>query len=229
MIVVKIGGSVLLDDQFQINTNLISNYAKTIKNVFSGTKNKCAIVVGGGKTARKYIAAARAMGATETYNDVIGIEAARLNARLFIASLGDLAYPDPPKNFDDFLNLYHLTDKIIVAGGFQPGQSTNAVAAAIAEATHAELLLNLTNVDGVYTADPSLNSSAQIITEMSINSLIDLIVPLETQAGQYPLFDYTAVQIVKRSKIKLHFINGNNPLNIQKAIENKKIGTIITH
>jgi len=229
MFVVKIGGSILFDDQNQINNKLVSKYAKTIRNVFSESKKKCAIVVGGGKIARKYISSARSLGATEAYNDVLGIEAAKLNARLIISALGDLAYPDPPENFQEFQDLFALTDKILVCGGFQPGQSTNAVAAVIAELTKAEKLINLTDVDGVYSADPDLSPDAKLLREISINDFISLIASHETKAGQYPLFDNTAVQIVQRSKIKLQFVNGNNPENLKKAILNEKIGTLINY
>ncbi|MFW9922605.1 MAG: UMP kinase [Candidatus Thorarchaeota archaeon] len=229
MFVIKIGGSILFDEQGQLNQKLISQYANTIKDVFSGTKNKCAIIVGGGKIARKYIAVARALGASEAYNDVLGIEAAKLNARLLISSLGDIAYPDPPASFQEYQALSNLTDKIIVCGGFQPGQSTNAVAASVAELTHAEKFINLTDVDGVYSADPDKDPSAKLLSEMTIDDFMLLIASQNTRAGQYPLFDYTAVQIVKRSAINLQFVNGNNPDNIRKAIENKKIGTLITH
>ncbi len=229
MFVVKIGGSILFDKENQLKQKLLSNYAKTIRNIFSESKKKCAIVVGGGKIARKYIAVTRALGANEAYNDIMGIEAAKLNARLFIGALGDVAYPEPPNTLQEFHALYNATDKIIVCGGFQPGQSTNAVAASIAEIVNAEKLLNLTDVDGVYTADPDKDPKAKLLKELAINDLISLIAKQTTKAGQYPLFDNTAVQIVQRSKIVLQFINGTNPENLTIAITGKPIGTLITH
>lgn len=229
MFVVKIGGSILFDKEDQLKQKLLSNYAKTIRNIFSESKKKCVIVVGGGKIARKYIAATRALGATEAYNDIMGIEAAKLNARLLIGALGELAYPEPPNNFQEFHALFNVTDKIIVCGGFQPGQSTNAVAASIAEVINAEKLLNLTDVDGVYSADPNKDLNAKLLKELTINDLISLIAKQTTKAGHYPLFDSTAVQIVQRSNIVLQFINGSNPENLAKAIAGKPIGTLITH
>lgn len=229
MFVVKIGGSILFDKENQVKQKLVSNYAKTIRNIFSESKKKCTIVVGGGKIARKYIAATRALGANEAYNDIMGIEAAKLNARLLIGALGELAYPDPPNNFQEFHALFNVTDKIIVCGGFQPGQSTNAVAASIAEIVNAEKLFNLTDVNGVYSADPDKNPDATLFKELAINDFVSLIAKQATKAGQNPLFDYTAVQIVRRSKISLQFINGTNHENLTKAISGKQIGTLITH
>ncbi len=229
MYVVKIGGSLLFNEKDQIKQNLISNYAKTIKNIFTQKKEKCAIVVGGGKIARKYVASTRAFGSNESYNDIVGIEAAKLNARLLISALGDSAYPNPPNSFQDFLELYNKTEKIIVCGGFQPGQSTNAVAALIAESISAKKIINLTDVDGVYSDDPDKNPQAKLLSEIKITDFFELIASQTTKAGHYPLFDLTALQIIQRSKINIIFTNGNEPNNLIKALNNDPIGTTILY
>ena len=94
---------------------------------------------------------------------------------------------------------------------------------------NAKILYNLTDVEGVYDSDPDENSDAKLISKMSINELEKLISKFETKAGHYPLFDFTAIQIIKRSRIFVHFINGKNPENLSKAIAGEKVGTIITH
>jgi uridylate kinase len=228
MFVVKIGGSLLFDDKEQINEKLISKYAKTIKNVFKDKNEKCAIVVGGGKLARKYINASRSLGASEAQNDILGIDISKINARLLINALDDLAYPNPPESFEELQQLVNLTNKIIVCGGFQPGQSTNAVAAIIAEVVGAKKLLNLTNVDGVFSQDPNKNTDAKLLETISIKEFKKLISTETTKAGYYPLFDITALQIIQRSKIPLQFINGSNPANLEKALQGTSIGTEIT-
>ena len=116
MFVVKIGGSILFDEENQINDKLISKYAKTIRNVINDTKKKCTIIVGGGKLARKYIAIARKYGASEETSDIIGIESAKLNARLLISALGESAYPTPPNNLEEFQEFFKQTKKVIVCG-----------------------------------------------------------------------------------------------------------------
>ena len=228
MFVLKIGGSVLYDEAEQINGNLISQYAKTIRNLMKDTKSKFSLVIGGGKLARKYIDVSRSFGATESYNDEIGIEAAKLNARLIISSLNDSAYPIPPNDFQEFQSIFNLTNKIIICGGFQPGQSTNAVAALISEYTSATKLINLTDVEGVYSDDPDKNPKAKLLESLTINDFSKIVGNQETRAGHYPLFDSTAIQIIKRAKIPVQFINGKNPENLLKAIKGLKIGSLIT-
>ncbi|MBD3192992.1 MAG: UMP kinase [Candidatus Heimdallarchaeota archaeon] len=229
MFVIKIGGSILFDQQLQINHNLILEYAKTIKNILQKNKRRCVIVVGGGKLARKYIQIARKLGASESFNDVIGIESAKLNARLLISSLGEQAYPCPPDDFREFQTFFSSSDKVIVCGGFQPGQSTNAVAALIAEFTQAQKLFNLTNVDGVYSADPQKDPTAKFLTRVTISELTTLMTAQQTKAGDYPLYDLTALQIVRRSKIPLHFLNGHNPSLLLAALNEEDIGTLVAY
>jgi len=227
MFVVKIGGSILFDEENQINDKLISKYAKTIRNVINDTEKKCAIIVGGGKLARKYITIARKYGASEETSDIIGIESAKLNARLLISALGDSAYPNPPNNLEEFQEFFNQTKKIIVCGGFKPGQSTNAVAASIAETTNAEKLINLTDVEGVYSDDPGKNPEAKLLDKITIAELETMMSKHQIKAGYYPLFDPTAIQIVKRSKIPLQLASGHNPENLAKIISGAKIGTTV--
>jgi uridylate kinase len=228
MFVVKIGGSLLYDNKDQINEKLISKYAKTIKNVFVKENQKCVVIVGGGKLARKFIEASRTLGANEAFNDVLGIDVSKLNAKLLISALGSSAYPTPPETYQEFQKLVQTTNKIIVCGGFQPGQSTNAVAAIIAETISAKKLVNLTNVDGVFSQDPKKNPDAKLVYEMSITDFKSLIMQESSKAGYYPLFDMTALQIIERSKIPIQFVNGFDPDNLKKAISDEKIGTKIT-
>ncbi|MCK5297568.1 MAG: UMP kinase, partial [Candidatus Heimdallarchaeota archaeon] len=189
MFVVKIGGSILFDEENQINDKLISKYAKTIRNVINDTEKKCTIIVGGGKLARKYIAITRKFGASEETSDIIGIESAKLNARLLISALGDSAYPTPPNNLEEFQEFFKQTKKVIVCGGFKPGQSTNAVAASIAEITNAEKLINLTNVEGVFSDDPGKNPEAKLLDKITIAELEAMMAKHQIKAGYYPLFD----------------------------------------
>jgi len=227
MFVVKIGGSILFDENNQINDKLISKYAKTIRNVINDTEKRCAIIVGGGKLARKYIALARQYGASEENCDIIGIETAKLNARLLIAAIGESAYETPPNNLEEFQDFYNQSKKIIVCGGFKPGQSTNAVAASIAEISNAEKLINLTNVDGVYSDDPETNPNAKLLEKITIAELEEMMSKHQIKAGYYPLFDPTAIKIAKRSKIPIQFANGNTPENLARIISGEKVGTAV--
>ncbi len=90
--------------------------------------HRVALVTGGGSTARKYIGLGRSLQLNEASLDLLGIWVARLNAFLMAMSMPDLAYAKVPENLEQFLE-YWGHGKVVVVGGFQPGQSTAAVSA----------------------------------------------------------------------------------------------------
>jgi uridylate kinase len=224
-LVIKIGGSILTDDKGEINLDVIKKYSSILKEIHSND-NSIFIVVGGGKIAREYIEYLRNLGASEFLCDMIGIECSRLNARVLITSLNSESYPKPIEDFNKVIELSN-SNKILVMGGTQPGQSTNAVAALLAEIVKADFIINLTNVDGVYTADPKKDSSAKLLNQVTIDELEKILTGQSVKAGSYPLFDPIAIKIVRRSKIPTLIINGKDPNNIKKAIKGEKIGTRI--
>jgi uridylate kinase len=222
-IAVKLGG-------FSFPLELGVEEIKKYGGLFSELKrkgNQLIVVTGGGKNARKYIEAARKLGASEAVCDQIGILVTRLNARLLITSMGDDAYPKVPETIED-LRLYFESGKVIVMGGLQPGHSTNAVAALAAESIGASVLVNLTNVDGVYTADPNEDPKAKKFDEISTDKLLSLISGEEMTAGSYELLDPVSVRIIERSHIPAWIVSGEDPENILKILKGKHVGTKIT-
>jgi len=217
--VLKLGGSIFDPEPSQTK---IDGYAKVIR-AFS-KRNQLVVVTGGGSTARKYIAAARELGASEAACDQIGIQASRLNARLLAAGVGGSAFPEIPDRLED-LTRFAASSMIVVMGGLQPGQSTNAVAALAAEAIRADLLVNATDVNGVYTADPHKDSRARKLDEVTPEELETILVREGFGAGEYALMDPLALRIIRRSHIPVTIVDGRDPSTIEKALQGKRIGT----
>jgi len=220
-IVVSIGGSVLAKD---LQPEKFIGYANVIKEI--GKDHTIFIVTGGGKAAREYIGMARDLGSDEATCDFIGIDITRLNARILIAALGNAAYYEPPLNYKEARNA-SLTGKIVVMGGVTPGQTTDAVSAVLAEYTGADLLINATSIDGVYTSDPRKNKDARKFETMTPHQLIEIVMRTEMVAGANSPFDLLAAKIIERSNIKTIVLNGENPQNIIDAISGKYSGTVI--
>ena len=222
-IAVKLGG---FSFPLELGVEEIKKYGE----MFSKLKrdgNKLIVVTGGGKNARKYIEASRKLGANEALCDQIGILVTRLNARLLITSMGDDAYPKVPETIED-LRHYFESGKVVVMGGLQPGHSTNAVTALAAESIGASVLVNVTNVDGVYTADPKKDPKAKKFDEISTDKLLSLISGEEVSAGSYELLDPVSVRIIERSHIPTWIVSGEDPENILKILKGKHVGTKIT-
>jgi uridylate kinase len=215
-------GSVVFDSE--LSGKKICSYANVIRE-FS-KKNRLVVVTGGGSNARKYIAAARELGASEFVCDQIGIHVSRLNARLLAAALGESAFPKMPESSDELMESMG-SELIIVMGGLQPGQSTNAVTALAAEAISADLIVNATKVDGAYTADPRKDPKARKLDQVTPDELMQILSMEGFKAGEYDLMDPLALRIIKRSKIPAIIVDGRDPSNIEKALSGKRVGTKI--
>ncbi len=220
-IVIKVGGSAIAPS---LEAKRFSDYAKVIRSL--AQEHTVLVVVGGGTPARQYISVTKELKASNALRDLIGIGVSRLNARLLISAMDDAAYPEPPRDYQE-ANLAMYSDKIVIMGGVQPGQTTDAVAAILAEYVHADLLIRTTSVDGVYTADPKVDKNAKKIDHMTPRELLELVAKMEMTAGANNIFDMLGAQIVKRSHIPMIDINGNDPNNILEAVNGKKIGTLI--
>ena len=218
-IVAAIGGSILLQDY---NAERFKEYAKLLKE--QSEEHEIFVVVGGGKPAREYIGVVRDLGAGEAKCDDIGIEVTRVNAKLMLLALGDAAYQKVPHNFQEALE-YSATGKIVVMGGTEPAHSTDAVSAILAEYVQADLLVNLTAVDGLYTKDPKKYDDAELIEEITASDMMEIIGGNEVKAGTYEFIDMTAIQMIKRSNLETVIANGNEPQNLIRAIKGEKIGT----
>ncbi|NHJ13999.1 MAG: UMP kinase [Candidatus Thorarchaeota archaeon] len=224
--VLKIGGSLLYDDKGHINLDRIRAYSEVVADVV-GNGHELVIVVGGGKPARIFISAARTLGATEAQCDWLGIKVARNNAELLCAALGNLAYPKIVESLDE-LETVVGQGRVVLMGGLTPGQSTNAVAALAAESIKADLLMNATNVNGVYDRDPKTEGAVKLDV-VDVDQLDRILLGSGTRAGEYKLFDPVAIRVVGRSKIPTVIFNGNDPSAISRLLNGEKVGTKIVH
>ncbi|MBY8983172.1 MAG: UMP kinase [Candidatus Lokiarchaeota archaeon] len=230
-IVIKIGGSLLFEQNNSINSQRIIEICDIIKeNFFFET---IIIIVGGGIIAREYIKFIRQSTQNEALSDIIGIDVSRLNAKLLISYLNDKAYPIVPKSIEEF-SIAKLSDKIIIMGGLQPGQSTTSVALEVAEFIHTKKVIILTNVDGIYNKDPKKYNDAKIIKKLNYEELKEFIITdsknNQAAAGEYRIFDAVSLQILKRSNIKVFIGSGLDLSNFKKFWngELENFGTIIS-
>ncbi|PWB86656.1 molybdenum storage protein subunit beta [Methanobrevibacter woesei] len=220
-IVIAIGGSILLKEYDYQKFQEYSEILKSLSN-----EHELFVVVGGGKPARDYISVIRDLNGGEAQCDDIGIEVTRINAKLLLTALGDYAYQRVPHNFQEALE-FSASGKIIVMGGTEPAHSTDAVSAILAEYIHADKLINLTSVDGMYNKDPNKYDDAELIKEITASEMMEFISGKDTKAGTYEFFDMTAIQMIKRSSIETVIANGYTPENLTKVINGEDIGTKI--
>jgi uridylate kinase len=127
-VVIKLSGNLL----FPPRAYYLKSFRETIDALLKELK-EIGIVVGGGELAKSYISALRDLGVPESRLDIVGIDASRLNALALANVLYPLTTIRVPQNIEEALEVLSLK-RVVVLGGLQPGQSTNAVAASLAEA-----------------------------------------------------------------------------------------------
>lgn len=146
--------------------------------------------------------------------DMVGIAATRLNAKT-LQTLVEDASPEIPETVEEVEEKASRGQNVIM-GGLNPGFSTDAVSAVIAELFDAELYI-LTDVDGIYTEDPSENPEAEKLETIEAGKLLEMVSG-HNVPGNYDVVDETAVSIIKRSNIDTRLIEGT-PENVEN-IEN---------
>lgn len=222
-LVISLGGSVLVPN---LSDHRIAEYAAALRQV--SEKYQVFVVVGGGGEARRYIGIVRTLGVDEGTCDEIGIRVTRLNAALLIAALGDCAYPAVAEDQGMALE-YAISGRIVVMGGVTPAQTTDAVAAVLAERTGAAILVNLTSVDGIYSADPKTDTSATRYSHLTPDRLAEIVGGCRLDAGSNTVMDAIAVKIIQRSGIPLLVLDGRKPENLPDAIISGRFtGTMVS-
>jgi len=220
--VVKIGGFAFPAEP---DVAFLRRCASVLKRI-SAEGIRLVVVTGGGEMARKLIGAARAMGASEALCDEIGIMVTRANAVLLSIALG---LPAPRRIPASLLELEEALTRrdIVVMGGLQPGQSTDAVAVLAAEAVGADLVVKATDVDGIYTADPRKHPGARKLRRLSYDEALDLLSKMAVRAGTYELLDPLAIRLARRSGVLIRVVDGREPGNIYEAVRGADVGSLV--
>ena len=220
--VISIGGSVLIPGED--DAKYIRKLADMLKEV--SEEVQIAVVVGGGKMSRYYVEAGRELGGTVYQLDELGIGITRVNAKLLTVALGDIANTEIPVKAEECARLSE-PGRIAVMGGTEPGHTTDAVAAMIAECLKADRIINASNVDAVYSADPKKDPNAKRFGRMTIQELKD-VVGDEHDAGRSYVFDPLGVRIAMENRIDLFMVNGRDLEELRNAILGKDIkGTFV--
>ena len=223
-IIISVGGSLIVPDQ--IDTTFLSALKHLVTTEIVRGK-QFVIITGGGKTARRYQDAARNVSDLAVDDiDWIGIHATRLNGHLLRTIFRDVAYRTMITNPDDVLDIPRETP-LIIASGYRPGSSTDLRAVQIAERRGAQKLVNLSNIDYVYTADPKKDPAAEKIEHISWTEFRKLIPP-EWDPGLSSPFDPVAAREAERLGIEVAILNGTKIEELENYLEEKPfIGTII--
>ena len=189
-------------------------------------QDRAILVIGGGRTARDYQAALKEVipDIPSTELDWTGIYATRLNARLVKAMFG--TYCTDPL-VEDPTAVEEFTGRVLIAAGWKPGFSTDYDAVILADRFDADLLVNLTNIEKVYTADPKQDPDAEPIDSITWGDFLR-VTGNDWSPGKNTPFDPVAAHHAAEAKITVISTHGENLGNIESILSGEDyVGTTI--
>lgn len=218
IITLSIGGSLLVPGEPDVE------YIKKLAKIFRKyvKKYKFAIVTGGGADARVYARAMRKIYNNEFLADQAAIMSTWQNAYLVLAALEDITYKTLPKTFDEAAEALVHND-IVIMGGTLPGITTDTDAVLLAERVGSKRIINVSNVDAIYTGDPRKEKNVKKLPVLSHQKLCEMAAEKDSRrAGENFVFDILASKLLARSGIEGHFVSGNRLDDLENAIKGKK-------
>jgi len=216
-IVISLGGSLIVPGE--IDTHFLSSL-KDLVETETANGRRFILIAGGGKTARKYADAAKEVAPLENEDlDWLGIHATRLNAHLVRTIFRQLAHPVLVTNPDDVLDVPDSA-KLVIASGYRPGSSTDLRAIQIAERVGSKKVINLSNIEYVYTADPKTHPEAEKIEDITWEDFRKLI-PDEWDPGLNSPFDPVAAKEAEAKDIEVACIDGTKLLSLKNYLDGK--------
>lgn len=225
MVVISLGGSLLFNGS---NGDFNLEYLKELTNIVlkAHAKEGTAVIVGGGRTAKKYVTAGREFGAGEFECDTLAIRVTRMNARIVTHSLGEKAvYCQNLQEAEDAMK----QGKVPVLGGLLEGITTDAVSMLLAEKSGAKVVANLSAIDYLYSGDPKTDKNAKKLEKVTHEELTQLAVGGDKRMARtnFP-FDLVACRLAQRSNVELRFVDGHNLKEVENALSGKAFkGTVV--
>lgn len=222
VIVLSLGGSLVVPGE--IDVKFLRRFIALIKK--ESRHRRFIIVVGGGKTCRKYQEAlSRIINADYDKLDWMGIYTTRVNARLLQLALGNLAHSDIVK---DPTKKVAFKPPILVASGYKPGWSTDYVAVLLAKIYGAKKVINLFDVDYVYDRDPKKYKDAKFFKALGWKQYFRIIGRKRIPGSHLP-FDPVAARLAQKFGIEVDIANGAKLGNLILILHDKNfLGTKIS-
>jgi uridylate kinase len=219
-VVLSLGGSIIVPEKLDID--FLIKFRQLILEL-EGIRP--VIICGGGKICRDYQEAAREVARISRDDlDWIGIRATRLNAEVVRSAFGEAAYERVIHNPNEEIN---TQKRIIVGAGFEPGSSTDLRAVQIAVRFGASRVINMSDIDYVYSADPKKDPDARRLIDMTWPEFRRLVGD-EWDPGLNMPFDPIASIEAERAGLKLVIV-GKDIQNLQKVLKDQPFrGTTIS-
>lgn len=230
-ILLKLSGEALLGTkEFGIDNEVLARYAEEIKAV-SDLGVEVAIVIGGGNIFRgiqaveggmKDRANADYMGMLATVINAMALQGALEDIGVYTRLLSAIKMEQVAEPFIRRRAIRHLEKGRVVifgAGTGNPYFTTDTAASLRAVEIEADVILKGTRVDGVYTADPEKDATAEKFDEISFTDVIQ---------RNLRVMDMTAFTLCQENKLPIVVFDMNNQGNLVNLLKGEKVGTLVS-
>jgi uridylate kinase len=227
-VLLKISGEALMGEQnYGIDVNVARSVAEELKAVHE-VGVQVAVVVGGGNIFRGVSKSAGNMDRSSA--DYIGMLATVMNAVVLQDALEKvdvhtrvMSAIDIPQLAEPFIRrraIRHLEKGRIVifaAGTGNPYFTTDSAAALRALEIKADIILKATKVDGVYSADPMTDATAELFNEITYRQVLE---------RQLRVMDTSAISLCMDNNLPIIVFNMRAPGNIKRVVTGERgVGT----
>ena len=230
-ILLKLSGEALMGDlQYGIDPNMLKQYAQQIKEV-AELGCEVAIVIGGGNIFRGVQGVASGMDRVQ--GDYMGMLATVINSMALQGALEDagvntrlqtaIRMEQIAEPFIKRRATRHLEKGRVVifgAGTGNPYFTTDTAAVLRAIETQADVILKGTRVDGIYTADPEKDPTAEKFETISYQEVYD---------KNLKVMDMTAFTLSEENNLPIIVFDMNTQGNLRKLIFGENVGTLVTN
>jgi len=228
-VVIKLSGEGLAGDAgFGIAPAVIRAMAEEIRETHR-LGVQIAIVIGGGNIIRGVSAASQGMDRATA--DYMGMMAGVING---VALQDALEKEDVPTRVLSALEIKEVAEPyirrrairhlekgrivIFAAGTGNPYFTTDTAAALRAAEVHADLIMKATKVDGVYSADPHQDASAERFERLSYEEAI---------RRNLQFMDQTAIQLCRQNRLPIVVFDMTARGNIRRVVSGESVGTLV--
>lgn len=227
-VLLKLSGQSLLGEsrEFGIDETVLRNYAEEVKSAVDAGAD-VAVVIGGGNIFRGVENAMEGM--TRAHADYMGMLATMINgmalqdafeqADLVTRLQSSIKMEEIAEPFIRRRAIRHLEKGRVVifgAGTGNPYFTTDTAAALRGLEIDADVILKGTRVDGIFTADPEEDASAERFERIHGREVI------QRDLG---VMDMTALTLCRESKMPIIVFNIAKPGNLRDLLEGETVGT----
>jgi uridylate kinase len=228
-ILLKLSGESLMGNkQFGIDSERLNNYAAEVKEICD-LGIEVAIVIGGGNIFRGI--QAEESGMDRTHGDYMGMLATMINSMALQAALETtgletrlLSAIEMKEIAEPYIRrraVRHLEKGRVVifgAGTGNPYFTTDSAASLRAIEIEANVILKGTRVDGIYTADPEKDKTAEKYNEITFS---------QAYSEGLKIMDMTAFTLCMENNLPIIVFNMDKLGNLKKIILGENVGTIV--